>query len=86
MKKTKIRQKKHYIFSLTQTTENEKNINSNREKHMKNGQKAGDFDVKRDNTGYLAVLQEIPKFKISPSGIFAYDNLECLDRMRQFDM
>jgi hypothetical protein len=31
--------------------ENKINTNFNREKHMKNGQKTGDFDVKRDNTG-----------------------------------
>jgi hypothetical protein len=29
--------------------ENKTNTNFGREKHMKNGQKTGDFDVKRDN-------------------------------------
>jgi hypothetical protein len=31
--------------------ENKINMKLDREKHMKNGQKTGDFDVKRDNTG-----------------------------------
>jgi hypothetical protein len=48
MKKAKIRQKTHYIFSKAQTPDYELKRKIFGEKHMENGLKQGVFDVKRE--------------------------------------